>query len=136
MPYKNVSPEDLFQCEKCGDCCKGYGGTFITQDDIEKIAHFIGSPVETFVSTYCCMSGGKPVLAQKADNYCIFWDGLCTIHPVKPKMCKAWPFIKSVIVDPNNWEIMSGACPGIRTDFPLNVVVACVKQQLSNSSQD
>ncbi len=136
MPYKNVSPEDLFQCEKCGDCCKGYGGTFITQDDIEKIARFIGSPVETFVSTYCNISGGKPVLAQRADNYCIFWDEICTIHPVKPKMCKAWPFIESVIADPINWEIMSGACPGIRTDFPLSVVVACVKKQLSNYSQD
>ncbi len=136
MPYKNVSPEDLFECEKCGDCCKGYGGTFVTQDDIEKIAHFIDTPVETFVSTYCCMSGDKPVLAQKDDNYCIFWDGTCTIHPVKPKMCKDWPFIKSVIADPINWEIMSGSCPGIRTDFPLSVVVACVKKYLSDNRQD
>lgn len=136
MPFKtspssapsSVKPEDLFVCRRCGDCCKGYGGTFVTPDDIMRIALFIGASPETFVETYCRMSGGRPVIAQKADSYCIFWDEekMCLIHPVKPRMCRDWPFIESVARDPANWEIMSGVCPGIRTDYPPEVVRACV----------
>ena len=134
MPYKKVGLNDLFECQKCGDCCKGYGGTVVTQTDIENIADFICSPKETFIKNYCQMSGKKAVLAQKEDKFCIFWDDLCTIHPVKPKMCRDWPFIKSVILEPKNWEIMSNSCPGIRMDFPLTVVEKCVRKKLSNDS--
>jgi len=79
------------------------------------------------------MSGGKPVLAQGKDAYCIFWDELCTIHPVKPSMCKNWPFIKSVLVDINNWQIMAALCPGIRTDLPDSVVKECIRKELTKN---
>ena len=133
MPYKTVQPDDLFECQMCGECCKGFGGTYVTETDIKNIARFIGTSAETFVENYCQMSGSRPVLAQKEDQFCIFWDEikLCTIHPVKPRMCRAWPYIQSVIIDPNNWEIMSNSCPGIRTDFPLDVVVKCVRKKLA-----
>jgi len=136
MPYKSVQPDDLFKCQMCGECCKGYGGTYVTKEDIINIARFINTSAETFVEKYCQMSGGKPVLAQKEDEFCIFWDEirLCTIHPVKPRMCREWPFIHSVLIDPNNWEIMSNSCPGIRTDFPLSVVERCVRKKLAGAS--
>ncbi len=138
MPYKTVKPDDLFKCQKCGECCKGYGGTFVTETDIINIARFKGTLPETFIEEYCQMSGGKPVLAQGKDQFCIFWDKtqLCTIHPVKPRMCREWPFIRSVLTDPLNWEIMSNNCPGIRTDFPLSVVEKCVREKLTETSRD
>ena len=137
MPFKSVQPEDLFECRKCGDCCKGFGGTYVTPEDILNIAQFIGTSPDTFVRDYCQMSCGIPVLAQKKDLYCVFWDDmkLCTIHPVKPRMCKAWPFIESVVVDPANWEIMSGACPGIRTDYPLSIVQQVIQKILADNRQ-
>ena len=121
---------DIFECKKCGDCCKGYGGTFVTAKDIEAISAYIKTDPKTFVADYCRMSGNRPVLAQGKNGYCVFWDGQCTIHPVKPRMCKAWPFIKSVLADVNNWHIMAALCPGIRTDVPDNIVKACVKKEL------
>lgn len=135
MPFDSVTPEDIFECRKCGDCCKGFGGTYVTPEDIQNIARYIGTPPETFVRDYCQMSGGRPVLAQKKNQYCVFWDEekLCTIHPVKPRMCKAWPFLESVVVEPANWEIMSGACPGIRTDFPLPVVQRVIQKILNDN---
>ena len=136
MPYKTVQPDDLFECQMCGDCCKGFGGTYVTKADIDNISRFIGTAAETFVKDYCQLSGSKPVLAQKKDQFCIFWDEvkLCTIHPVKPRMCRAWPFIPNILVDPKNWEIMSNSCPGIRTDFPLNIVEKCVREKLAEDS--
>jgi len=125
-----VKPSDTFRCKRCGDCCKGYGGTFLTEKDIEVIADYINTDFKSFIENYCEISGKMPVLAQRENDYCVFWDGQCTIHPVKPRMCKTWPFIKSVLADINNWHIMSAFCPGIRTDVPDDVVRECVKKEL------
>jgi Fe-S-cluster containining protein len=133
MPYKDVKPSDIFKCRQCGDCCKGYGGTFVTEKEIKAIADYLKTDPESFVDNYCKVSGGKTLLAQGRDAYCLFWDGLCTIHPVKPRMCKNWPFIKSVLVDITNWHIMAALCPGIRTDFPDDVIKECVRKELTKN---
>ena len=133
MFSKDLGPSEIFKCIKCGDCCKGYGGTFVTGDEIKKIADYLKTDPEKFVDNYCQMSGGKPVLGQGKDGYCIFWEDICKIHPVKPRMCKMWPFIQSVLVDVQNWQIMSALCPGIRTDVSDRVVRECVKKILSKS---
>jgi Fe-S-cluster containining protein len=133
MPYKAIKTEDIFKCRQCGDCCKGYGGTVITKKEIEKIAAYIHTDPKTFVENYCQISGEKTVLAQAENIYCIFWDGLCTIHPVKPHMCKTWPFIESVLIDINNWFIMASLCPGIRTDVPNRIIKECVDKELSKN---
>ena len=33
---------DLFACRRCGDCCKGYGGTYITENEIDNIGRYLG----------------------------------------------------------------------------------------------
>lgn len=125
------NPDDIFECQKCGDCCKGYGGTFVTESDIEAISAYIGETPARFVEEYCRFSGGRPLLAQGDDGFCAFWDKICTIHPVKPKMCRAWPFIESVLADTSNWRIMANSCPGIKTDVSDEAVYACVQQEIA-----
>ena len=134
MTLNKIKPSDIFICKKCGDCCKGYGGTYVDANDIEKIADYIKTDPRKFVAEYCTKSGNKLVLAQGTDGYCIFWDELCTIHPVKPHMCRAWPFIKSVLTDINNWHIMAASCQGIRTDVPDNLVQECVRSVCKHNS--
>lgn len=119
--------EDIFECRRCGDCCKGFGGTVVDEADIRQIAAYLGIPPRTFWSRYCVPSGSRSVLAQGPDGYCAFWDQLCAIHPVKPRMCRAWPYIDSVLADVANWRVMAGVCPGIRTDISDEHIVACVK---------
>lgn len=133
MPYNATKVEDIFKCRQCGVCCKGYGGTFLSEKEIETIAAYIRTDTKTFVENYCQTSGEKTILAQAGNMYCIFWDGLCTIHPVKPRMCKAWPFIESVLVDINNWFIMASLCPGIRTDVPNRIIKERVAKELSKN---
>ncbi len=122
MPFKPSSSHNVFVCRQCGDCCKGYGGTYVTDADIDAIAAFIDKAPSVVRSEYCRLSGRKPLLKQRADGFCIFWEHNCTIHPVKPRMCRAWPFIESVLVDIENWRMMGSCCPGIRTDCPDEVV--------------
>jgi Fe-S-cluster containining protein len=130
MPSKSLAPEDIFTCKKCGDCCKGYGGTYVTPENIAAIASYIHTDPETFLKNYCQISGGKPVLAVDENGWCVFFDETCTIHPVKPAMCRAWPFIKSVLKDVQNWHIMAGVCMGIRTNFPDEAILACVRKMV------
>jgi Fe-S-cluster containining protein len=120
---------DIFECQKCGEWCKGYGGTYVSEKDIQAIATYIGVSREHFAKTYCRISCGKPLLAQGEDGCCIFWDQLCTIHPVKPMMCKAWPFIESILRDPENWKVMATVCPGIRPDVPRETLLKIVKAE-------
>jgi Fe-S-cluster containining protein len=109
-------PDTLFDCTQCGECCKGFGGTYVSAEDLEAIAAYIGVTAERCRRDYCARSGDRLVLAQRTDGYCIFWDRNCTIHPVKPRMCRSWPYIDSLLVDIANWRIMAASCPGMQTD--------------------
>lgn len=135
MSSIDATPERLFQCRRCGDCCKGFGGTYVDAEEIAAIGAFIGVGPADVVRIYCRDSGGRKLLAQGPEGYCIFWDRLCTIHPVKPRMCRRWPFIESVLIAPENWRIMAGSCPGIRTDAPMSDVCRCVEAQLASEDR-
>ena len=126
-----ASDDKLFECTQCGECCKGFGGTYVTEADLEAISRFIGVSPTVVAETYCSPSGNKRVLAQRPDGYCIFWDHNCTIHPVKPKMCRQWPFIDSLRVDIANWRIMASVCPGMRNDMDDQTLMARVHRQLA-----
>jgi uncharacterized protein len=130
VPSDELMPEELFVCRNCGSCCSGFGGTYLSAEDIGAIADYVQVPPADFIDRYCCGSGGKTLLAQQSNGYCIFWDRLCTIHPVKPRMCRRWPFIESILVDPINWWSMASCCHGMRTDIPPSRVRARVAQIL------
>jgi len=127
---KSADDLEIFTCRMCGDCCRGYGGTYVTEEDIAAIAGYVGQDPERFLKTCCRMSGNRPVLAQGDSGHCLFWDRLCTIHPVKPAMCRAWPYIPSVLIDVGNWRSMATCCPGMRSDVSDELILAQVRCRL------
>ena len=124
MPSKTLTAKELFECSQCGDCCKGFGGTYVSATDIDAIARFLNISASLFRSRYCAPSGQKVVLAQQENGYCVFYDQNCTIHPVKPRMCRMWPFIPSLLVDIANWQMMAGSCPGMRQNLDEDLLRA------------
>ncbi|MBS3758049.1 MAG: YkgJ family cysteine cluster protein [Desulfobacterales bacterium] len=130
MRYELKCPEDFFECRQCGNCCYGFGGTRLSGRDVSNIADYLDISPRELIANYCQYAGKTLQLTQRKDGYCIFWDQLCTIHPVKPRMCKAWPFIESVLIDPYNWQIMAEICAGINPDVPAEQLKACVRSQL------
>lgn len=128
MSARTVLPEELFECRKCGACCQGYGGTYLEDADLQAIAAHVGMDVPTFIQRFCAVSANRYLLRQAPSGYCIFWDHLCTIHPVKPRMCKAWPFIPALLRDVQNWYAMARSCPGMRADATPQQVQAAVRR--------
>lgn len=128
-----ISSDSLFHCSQCGDCCKGFGGTYLDEADITAIAQYIGETVDDFKQRFCVLSGKRLVLAQGEDGYCIFFSTNCSIHPVKPRMCRKWPFIDSLLIDMDNWRIMANSCPGMRTDMDDEHLRASLKAIMSSS---
>ncbi|OGR20160.1 MAG: Fe-S oxidoreductase [Desulfobacula sp. RIFOXYA12_FULL_46_16] len=133
-----ITEDDIFECRQCGDCCKGFGGTYVTAHDIVRMSSYIGFDPDRFTARYCENSGSRHVLACGEDGYCIFFDKKkqCAIHPVKPYMCKAWPFIEAVLRHPENWNMMANSCPGMKKDSPkeaLEKIVTREKEKLNMS---
>jgi Fe-S-cluster containining protein len=126
-----VKLSKFFECQQCGECCKGYGGVFVSDHDVTRISQYLNIVPERFLSDYCDWSGGRPLIKTSESRYCIFWDKLCTIHEVKPRMCKIWPFIDSILVDTSNWAAIKSMCPGIRDNGNLDDLVRCVKSVLA-----
>jgi Fe-S-cluster containining protein len=122
--------DELFVCTLCGECCKGFGGTYLTEADMAAIARHLGISVRRMIDTYTCLSGGRRMIAQAETGYCIFWDKVCTIHPVKPRMCRQWPYLRSILVDVANWRTMAASCPGMKADAGDASIIACVKKAL------
>jgi Fe-S-cluster containining protein len=101
---------------------------------MEAIAGHLGISVSSFKTHYCAPSGRRWVLAQRPDGFCVFWDHNCTIHAIKPRMCRQWPYIDGVLKDIGNWKIMSGLCPGMRADVDENRLHDYVSKALGKSS--
>ena len=133
MSSDAVTAADLFSCRRCGKCCQGYGGTYLTETEIDNICRYLSLDRKQFIRSYCQMSGSKPLVAQAENGYCIFWDQHCTIHPVKPHLCRKWPFIESILVDVGNWQIIADSCPGMSTGFSDDQIQKCVRDVLNKS---
>jgi Fe-S-cluster containining protein len=81
------------ECEGCfGYCCIGssdHSTTFLTLEDITKIARFLEMPESAFRRDFVIRVGRNGMLALKFGlNPCVFWtQGRCGIYPVRPWFC-------------------------------------------------
>ncbi len=71
MTSEKYTASEIFDCKQCGDCCMGYGGTYVTENDVVAISDFIGCPKDEFVGKYCNLSGGhaQRMMAQLSNGF-------------------------------------------------------------------
>ncbi len=102
-----------YRCVTCGECCKGFGGIFITPEELTKMARHLGLSEDDFFRDYCETLNRKISIRVGSNGYCVFWkDKLCGIHQVKPTPCRLWPFFKNIVAIEDNWKIAKNNCPG------------------------
>jgi len=125
-----------FKCLHCLDCCKGRH-VYLTLKDVERIAR-AGHDPEDFVTLSIEGNRIRFVLAiREWDLGCVFHDpetGRCRIHPVRPLICRIYPFMvsrKPLGVEGERpleykgqrlWLYYDESCPGINAEEPETVI--------------
>jgi len=105
----------VFQCRQCGDCCAGRGGIFVKPREVDKMAALLELSPEEFGRRYVEASALGPRLTVADNGSCVFLmaGNRCRVHPVKPFICRQWPFLPALLVDADELEHAKTACPGI-----------------------
>lgn len=108
---------EIFACRMCGHCCEGKGGIVLEADEPGRIAGWLGISGSRFQAEYCLESGGKLRLGTGSDGYCVFFlpGRGCSVHEVKPRVCRAWPFFRGNLVDRLSMGMAAEFCPGINS---------------------
>lgn len=120
----------VFECKRCGECCKGLGGIYLGIDELFKISSGLRIGIHSFLKNYCEISSGKIRVKPNKDGYCIFYNQhkKCTIHLFKPAICARWPFFPANIEDKHSFEIAKSACPGIKRSITHAEFVEAAKR--------
>lgn len=108
-----MSPMTVFTCRRCGHCCQGVGGIVLAERDIARLAEHLGLDRGTLLSRYTETVGELPRLRCGQDGSCVFYKDGCTVHPGRPDVCRAWPFFRGNLIDPESLFMAREDCPGI-----------------------
>lgn len=93
-----MSDEVLFECAMCGRCCS-QRLILLNTDDVFRIAAHFGLHVPEFMQRYNVVfatteASKTPRLYLKvAGEKCQFFTDRCSIHPIKPLICRLFPGI-------------------------------------------
>lgn len=102
-----------FACQRSGNCCRRPGFVYFTHEDAAGAAAFLELTRGDFVRRYLRVERGRFVLDVDGEG-CRFFDGSgCTIHPVKPLQCRAWPYWPEIVRSPRAWRAAARGCPGM-----------------------
>lgn len=114
-----------FVCKRCGFCCKGQSTVSLSEEEILKIAEYLGISREEFLEKYTVKKGERRIEMRVNEEYCFFYDKrerLCKIHPVKPEKCKEWPFVPALFRGIENFLIIKETCLGLK-DFTFKDII-------------
>ena len=114
-----MKPNDkqpVFACRQCGECCHGDKGILVTPEEAEKLAAFLNLTLEELQLRYLIASPLGPQVATQ-NGACIFLvDNRCRVHPVKPRICREWPFLPALLTHADEFEAAKEACPGLHPE--------------------
>lgn len=104
-----------FQCQPgCTECCTQQGFVYLTEEDLIRIAKYLGITPSDFEQRYVYRTRNKLRLRVPRQVQCPFLaDSGCSIHTVKPAQCRAFPFWPELVESAREWKRTAHYCPGI-----------------------
>ena len=117
------------KCQACGRCCCWPGNVFLYPADVSRVATWLRlTQGELFVS-FCRIvwwfwKGQRQyrVCPRHTGNDCAFLeDGLCSIHAVKPLVCRAGPAGWHWVSNASIFSSYVRHCPGFRGQEPQDL---------------
>jgi len=115
-PMQNNDKRPVFSCRQCGECCQGERGILVTAAENQAMAAHLSLSPEDFAARYLVATAMGLQLASKNGACILQQDGLCQVHPVKPRICREWPFLQALLNDADEFEAAKGACPGLAAE--------------------
>ncbi len=89
-----TSPPE-FHCRGCGNCCRAPGYVRLLPEEPERIARFLGIPLDRFLDQCTRLTQDRRTLAlnETSTGACIFLTAAsrCAIQDVKPRQCRDYP---------------------------------------------
>jgi uncharacterized protein len=104
-----------FECRAgCTACCREKGFVYLTEDDLERAARFLGTTPRAFERKYVYRTRNLRRLRVPSQGRCPFLEETgCAIHPAKPTQCRAFPFWPELLDSRREWHKTGKYCPGI-----------------------
>ncbi len=95
------------------------------------MAALLSMSVADFCRNYVEASALGPRLTVADTGVCVFLQAgnLCRVHPVKPFICRQWPFLPALLVNADELEHAKGACPGLNPACTHEEFVAAALSQ-------
>ena len=112
------------ECVGCGACCRWPSQVFLYAQDISNISSYLKMTAEKFVTEYCAVVWWSwqghlqfriALLRKASNNECVFLEtNRCTIHQVKPLLCKAGPAAWAWIRNPRYFWFFARESPSFQ----------------------
>lgn len=102
----NSRKEPVFECQRCGACCRWEGHVILTDEDIARLAVATALSEVDFIERYTILAANRCQLslAEQADGSCIFLkEDRCSVYEARPRQCRSFP---------HQWRVNSG-CPAL-----------------------
>jgi Fe-S-cluster containining protein len=81
---------------------------------VERISAFLGLDQAEFMARHTLLRNGNREIGTKEDGACHFLaDKVCSIHPVKPAVCRLWPWLPGALADEMGFLSLKQDCPGV-----------------------
>ena len=122
-----------FTCQQCGNCCTGGPGyVWVSQEEVARLAEFLGLSERQVIKQYCRKVEGRLSLKEvrRGALYdCVFLKEqraevgagdhltqsrlVCTVYPVRPLQCRTWPFWDGNLRSEQSWQCAAKGCYGM-----------------------
>lgn len=81
-------------CQSCAACCRWKGYVLLTEQDITRLAQYLGCEETDFIQRYTVLAANRAqlALAEAPGGACIFLHGTtCIVYPARPQQCRDFP---------------------------------------------
>lgn len=115
-----------FECQPgCTKCCEEQGFVYLTEDDITRLAAFLGLGRAEFEKRHVYRTKNLRRLRVPRYAQCAFLkDGGCSVHEAKPIQCASFPFWPEILGSRRVWHETGKRCPGIGKGDLVNIETA------------
>jgi hypothetical protein len=109
----------------CTKCCEEQGFVYLTEEDIARLAGFLGMAAEEFEKRHVYRTKNLRRLRVPRYAQCAFLkEGGCSVHEAKPTQCRTFPYWPELLRSRRAWHETGKRCPGIGKGELVNIEMA------------